>query len=141
MGIYEKSDTGVVFRLVQYVSPSGRKVISDWREGLATVGRRADMDVFLRNMVKKSVWAYPEIGGFSGKHLKGFRELRWRSDNVPHRIGGYFAADNEFVMLIGFTHNKKKYDPPMALDMLDSRKKKLRSGEATRCEYAITTSR
>lgn len=140
MGIYEKSDIVVVWCLFQYVSSSGRKAIEDWRNSL-TAPRMADFDVFIRNMAKKSKWEYPEIGGFSGRHLKGFREFRWKSENVPHRIGGYFSADDEFVMLIGCTHNAKKYDPPAALDTLQIRRRKLITGEATICEYSVFTSR
>lgn len=140
MGIYGKSDTVVVWSLFQYVSSSGRKAIEDWRNSL-TISRMADFDIFIRNMMKKPKWEYPDIGGLSGKHLKGFRELRWRSDNIPHRIGGYFSADDEFVMLIGWTHNAKKYDPPSALDTLQLRKKKLTTGEARFCEYSILTGR
>ena len=140
MGIYGKSDTVVVWSLFQYVSPTGRKAIEDWRNSLA-LSRRADFDVFMRNMVKRSKWEYPEIGGLSGKHLKGFFELRWRSENVPHRVGGYFPSDDEFLMLIGWTHNAKKYDPPSALETLRLRKMKLNSGEASGCEYEIATGR
>jgi hypothetical protein len=141
LGIYEKSDDVVVWKLLQYVSPTGRKVIDDWRGSLTTVVRKADFDSFLRNLVKKSKWVYPDVGGLSGKHLKGLYELRWKSDGVPHRIGGYFAADDEFVMLIGWTHNKKKYDPPTALELILTRKKNLKTGEAALCEYTILTGR
>jgi hypothetical protein len=103
------------------------------------------MDVFLRNLVKKSKWTSPDIGGLSGKHLKGLSELRWKGgDGVPHRIGRYFSADDEFIMLVGFTHNKKKYDPPSTLDsggVLLTRKRNLQTGEATLCEYSILTGR
>ena len=140
MVIYEKSDNVVVWCLFQYVSPTGRKAIEDWRCSLE-VSRRADFDVFLRNMVKKLKWEYPEIGGLSGKHLKGFFELRWRSGSVPHRVGGCFSGDDGFVMLIGWTHKGRIYDPPSALDTLPLRKKKLTSAEASICEYEIATGR
>ena len=138
MEIYEKYDVGVLWRLFQYVSPTGRRTIDDWRAAL-TVAGRADFDVFLRNMAKKSKWQYPDIGGLSDKHLKGFRELRWKSSNVPHRVGGYFSSDAEFVMLIGWTHNAKKYTPPTALDLLVKRSNHLSTGEASICEYSIFT--
>ena len=53
MGIYEKSDDVVGWKLLQYVSPMGRRAIDDWR-GSLTITRMADFDNFLRNMVKKS---------------------------------------------------------------------------------------
>jgi hypothetical protein len=103
--------------------------------------RRADFDVFLRNLVRQSKWEYPDIKALSGKSLKGLRELRWKSENVPHRIGGYSPAGNEFVMLIGWTHNAKKYDPPSALEELPKRMKRVTNGEASTCVYEIITGR
>jgi hypothetical protein len=140
VGIYEKSDDRVKWKLLEYVSPSGRPAIENWRDDFVTATRKADLDVFLRNMVKKSDWVPPDITSLKGKHLKGFRELRWRSDDgVPYRIGGYFSADDEFVMLIGWTHNKKKYDPPAALDTLITRRRNLANKEATLREYKVFT--
>jgi hypothetical protein len=137
--IYEKNDIRVKWTLFQYVSPLGRPAIDDWREGL-TVPRRTDFDVFLRGIVKKSRWVHPDLVSLSGRHLKGFQELRWKGvGGVPHRVGGYFSADDEFVMLIGWTHNQKKYDPPSALESLIKRKKRLTTGEATLREYQILT--
>jgi hypothetical protein len=139
MPTYEKRDTGVVWTLYQYVSPMGRKSIEDWRDGLSA-RRRTDLDVFLRQMIKRRKWERPDIGAFVGKNLKSFRELRWRSENVPHRIGGYFSADDEFVMLLGFTHNARKHDPTEALDLLPRRKRRIQSGEATICEFTVVNS-
>lgn len=137
MEIYEKRDIDIVWRLWQYRSPMGNEAITDWRKGL-TISNMADLDTFLRNMVRKTKWAYPDVRGLSGKHLKNLHELRWRgADNVPHRIGGYFSSDNEFVMLIGWTHDKKKYDPPSALESLQKRKKRVNAGEASLIEYPI----
>jgi hypothetical protein len=139
--IYEKSDVPVRWIFLQYVSPSPnkRRAIDDWRCDL-TISDRADFDNFLRNLTKKSKWSYPDIGALSGHHLKGFYEFRWKGENgVPHRVGGYFSANNAFVMLIGFTHNRRKYVPAAALESLIKRKNRLRTGEATLCEYSILT--
>lgn len=136
--VYEKNDNSVVWKLLQYVSPSGRRTIDDWRASLS-IPRQADCDVFLRNLVKMARWQRPDISGLSGKHLAGFYELRWRSQNVPHRIGGYFSVNGVFVMLIGWTHNAKKYDPPTALELLISREKQLRREEATIDEFTVPT--
>jgi hypothetical protein len=140
--VYEKSDTGVKWKLYEYVSPvpAQRRVITEWRKDLL-IPRRADMDVFLRGIVKKSDWTNPDIDWLKGKQA-GFIELRWRGgDKVPHRIGGYFPTDKEFVMLVGWTHNARKYDPPEALDTLVKRKRKVETGEATIREYEVITGR
>jgi len=135
--IYEKSDNVVLWRLWEYVSPAGRNVISDWREGLPTVTRKADFDSFLRYQSTAEKWESPELRSFSGKKWKGLHELRWKSGGVPHRIGGYFAAPDEFVMLIGFTHNQKKYDPPDMFETILKRRKLLQNGGATLHEFKI----
>jgi hypothetical protein len=131
--------------LLEYVSPaSGRGVIGDWRDDLVSISRKTDMDMFLRNMVKKSNWSFPDIRGLSGKRWRGLSELRWRSDNVPHRIGGYsLEGGATFVMLIGWTHNNRKYDPPSALETLLTRRNQVKTGTGAPLlrEYKILTSR
>jgi len=44
------------WRLYQYVSPAGRRAIDDWRKSLPIGPPRADMDTFLRDMVKRDLW-------------------------------------------------------------------------------------
>lgn len=125
-----------VWKLYQYQSASERKAIVDFRKDL-TVGPRADLDSFLNTIVKKKEWDYPDIGPLRGKKYSGLTELRWSSGNVPHRIFGYKKADHEYVMLIGCTHNKRKYRPPDAMDTAVERAKKILSGEAKICEYTL----
>jgi hypothetical protein len=93
-------------------------------------------------MKKLEVWGYPHLKPLHGKPLKGLHELRWKSQGVPHRIGGYFASADQFVMLIGCTHNAKKYDPPDALsETILVRKKQLQNREASLREYKVLTGR
>jgi len=141
LGIYEKSDSVVLWRLWEYVSPMGRHAIHDWRESLPMVQRKADLDAFLRYQVTVQNWAFPELRPFSGKKWKGLWELRWKSDGIPHRIGGYFANEDEFVMLIGFTHNQRKYDPPEMFDTILKRKNLIQKGDATLHEFTILSGR
>lgn len=139
MGLYEKYDTVVSWRLMEYVSPLGNPAISDWRIGLPTAVRKADFDTFLKLQVTKVNWTFPDIRALSGKPWKDLYELRWRSDGVPHRIGGYFAEPMVFAMLVGFTHNAGKYDPSKALKTILKRRKQLQNGEAWLNEYRIFT--
>ena len=139
MVIYEKSDSVVLWRLWEFVSPAGRHVIRDWRDALPTTQRKADFDAFLRYQVTQRNWGFPELRSLSGKKWKGLSELRWKSDGVPHRIAGYFASPDEFVMLIGFTHNHRKYDPPEMFDTVLKRKALLQKEEARLDEFKILT--
>ena len=114
-------------------------MIEAWRRDLRP-HRQADMDVFLRGLVTKSEWAPPDVKPML-RNPSGFWELRWKGGNFPHRIGGYYAAPKEFVMLIGWTHKDNVYNPPEALESLKDRKGKLLRGEGSLCEYEIFTGR
>lgn len=129
------------WRLLQYVSPAPghRKAIEDWRKSLPIGSPRADLDAFLKVMAKKAEWNYPDIDSLKGKKYKGLSELRWRSGRVPHRIIGYTSADHVYVMLIGCTHNGRKYDPTSALKSAVDRKISINNQEATTCEYPLLT--
>jgi putative component of toxin-antitoxin plasmid stabilization module len=127
------------WKLSEYRSSSGRLAMTDWRKGLPVGLPRADMDTFLKNMAKLEKWTYPDIGSLKGKNNHGVYELRWRSGNVPHRILGYMRSDHEFVMLIGCTHDKKKYYPSGCMETAVDRRKKIQSGEASINEYQLPT--
>lgn len=136
MKIYEKSDT-FKWTFYQYVSPGGRKAIDDWRKSFAAGSRKADMDVFLRELAKKQEWEWPDIDSLKGKPYKGLSELRWKSGGVPQRIIGLGIGDHQYLFLIGCTHNKKKYTPPEALDTAADRRDKIARKEATFDAYPL----
>jgi len=127
------------WRLLQYRSGNGRKAIEDWRKTLPVGLPQVDLDTFLIIVAKKDKWEFPDIGGLSGKKYQGLSKLRWKSGKVPHRIIGYTQEEHVFVMLVGCTHNKKKYDPPDALITAVRRKKKIENREADTCEYKLIT--
>lgn len=127
------------WRFVQYVSPMGREAITDWRKKLPIGAARSDMDAFLKVLAKKETWDYPDIDTLKGEPYKGITELRWKSGRVPHRIFGYKTADFEYLMLIGCTHNKKKYDPPDALETARRRRQEIDRSEASTIEYRLLT--
>lgn len=133
---------------MEYRSEMGRCAISDWRKTLPVGSPRAFLDTNLKRMAKKADWVYPDIEGLHGNHLKGISELRWKCCGVPHRILGYTlrlpTIDTEgsisqgvFVMLIGCTHDKKKYDPTDALNTAAERRKNIEQGKASTSEYQL----
>ena len=136
--VYEQTYIMVSWQLRQYVSPMGRKAVDDWRKGLPAGVPRADLDAFLKNIVKERSWEYPVIGGLSGRH-SCLTELRWRSKGKPHRILGYQLQEFEYLMLIGCTHDKKKYKPSDALETALRRRKDVEEGRASYCEYQLVT--
>jgi hypothetical protein len=126
----------VEWNLQEFSMPMGRLAISSWRTSLSP-RRRADFDAFLLYLSKLDAWEYPDTKPLTGKQFNGLHELRWRSENVPHRIGGFYSDKREFAMLIGFTHNAKKYTPPDALKTLIERKKQIDRKEASLREYKL----
>jgi hypothetical protein len=102
---------------------------------------RADLDQFLNVLAKKAYWTYPDIDSLKGSKYKGLSELRWQSGRVQHRLIGYAEEATVYVLLIGCTHKQRRYDPTDALDTAADRKKKIKSGEATTCEYQLITGR
>jgi hypothetical protein len=130
----------VKWKLLQYVSPMGRAAIVDFRKSLTVGDPRADLDTFLKNMAKTAIWEYPHIDTLKGPYAGlGLTELRWKSNRKPHRILGFRSNDFEYTMLIGCTHDEKKYDPPDAMDTARRRKKELESGKASTNEYQLLT--
>ena len=95
------------------------------------------MDAFLAFMVKLETWEYPDIDSLKGDRYKGLTELRWKSGKMPHRILGYQTGAFEYLMLIGCTHNEKKYDPPEAMETARRRREEIQKGEASTSEYKL----
>jgi hypothetical protein len=149
--IYEISDS-IKWRLEEYVSPMGRKAIADWRKKLAVGAPKAFLDKFLKDRVKEAKWGYPVIDGLKGEKYQGLSELRWRCGR-PHRIIGYSLNTPKidgpkeeqhagvFVMLIGCTHDGKKYYPTECLDSASDRKKEIEQGKASTIEYILPIDR
>jgi len=125
-----------IWKPLQYVSSSDRHSIDDWRKGLPLGPPRVYLDRFLSTMVQRERWEWPELRLLRG-HLAGLSELRWTCDSVPYRIIGYKTREYEYLMLIGCTHNKKKYTPSDALDTAHRRREAIRKGEASSDEYQL----
>lgn len=136
---YEISDMVTKWRLYQYVSPNGRKAIADWRKSLPMGPPRADLDTFLRDMVKQDVWSSPSFEPLQ-REQRGLWELRWKCNRLPYRIVGYLPADHEFLMLIGCTH-RESYDPQDALETALLRWKQIQNNEAFYDGYQLIVGR
>ncbi len=126
----------------------GRGAITDWRKKLAVGLPRSFLDSKLKDMVKKTKWVYPDIGGLTGEKYQGLSELRWKCSRVPHRIIGYSLSlprldasgglqRGIFVMLIGCTHDDKKYTPTECLNTAAERKIEIEQGIAETSEYKL----
>jgi len=80
-----------------------------WRKRDLAIGRpRADLDTFLKNLVKLRAWEYPVIDNLKGERYRGLSELRWKSGRTPHRIFGYHQGELEYLMLARISHRVAK---------------------------------
>jgi hypothetical protein len=127
------------WRLLQYLSSGGRGAIDDWRKSLPVNPQQADLDTFLKMMVKLDKWEYPHIKPLTGPHA-GLTELRWKSGGLQHRIVGYRTGEHEYLMLVGCTHRGKQYNPSDALNTARRRKQQIEQKEALSNEYKLLTS-
>lgn len=127
-----------------YVSPAGNDKIADWYADLS-VQRKADADEFLKNMrkTKSDEWQMPNyrrkmrpIKGVKDRDVKGLGELRWTSENVEHRLLGFFHGGSWYA-LIGCTHKGNVYDPANALVTAVKRKKEVENGEVPTVAYEL----
>src|SRR5947208_2382397 len=96
-------------RIRCYVSPAQNNKISEWYTRLSKQGK-SDADTFLRMMRLISDWQMPfyrpqlkAVKGAKSRDLKGIGELRWTSQDVEHRLLGFFA-DGVWNAVIGCTH-------------------------------------
>ena len=133
------------WRFFQYESPAGRKSVDDWRKEMPIGLPRADLDNFLKLLAKSTEWSHPDIAPLHGRPYRGLTELRWKSGRVPYRLIGYSRRQpnpplpGEYILLIGCTHNAKKYDPPSALETARRYREEILQGKARTCEYRLIT--
>ena len=133
------------WKFLQYESSAGRKSIDDWRKDIPVGLPRADLDNFLKILAKSAEWSSPDISPLHGKPYQGLTELRWKSGRVPYRLIGYanrrpeLPELGEYVLLIGCTHNAKKYDPPSALESARRYREDILRGKAKVCDYKLIT--
>lgn len=102
------------------------------------VQAKADMDSFLRIIVRKDSWSTgSDFKWLTGPKFRGLGELRWKSMKTQHRIVGYYSGPKTFVALIGCTHKQNRYDPPNALETAVERRKRIERKEAKTSAYNI----
>ena len=119
----------------QFQSASGREAISDWRKDLSP-RRQAAFDIFLDRLSKMRSWPLDFCAPLQG--YRGRWELRWKVENVQHRVFGYYGGPAIFVMLVACTHKGKVYDPPGAFRTMVDRSGKLDKREGTLSTYELT---
>ena len=121
--------------LFEYGLSVKAKVITNWRIDLS-VQAKADMDVFLSDLVKSERWKPPKIDSLRGD--KGLLELRWKSsEGVQHRIFGEYDGEKKFSMYVGCTHKGKVYKPSDPFKLARERRRDRNNGIGGMYAYEI----
>jgi len=107
-------------RFLDYVTPSGNNDIAEWY-CLQSMDCRAAFNDLLEILSKKADWG----GGHEFARLQdGLGEIRWKIENVQHRIiGCAWKNPAGYLLLIGCTHKQRIYNPPDAIGTADKRRR------------------
>ncbi|MGB9429195.1 MAG: hypothetical protein WCC11_04865 [Gammaproteobacteria bacterium] len=110
-------------------------LIRDWCEKLSEKGS-ARLAAILEHLEQSKSWQKPEFKRLSGKAYKDLGEIRFKADNVQHRIIGMNGpAEGTYTLLIGCTHKDNIYEPPNALVTAVQRKKNLEDKTGSTCDH------
>lgn len=119
-----------IWQFMDYISPSGKNMITDWYAGLS-YQEQADFDTLMSILVKTQQWREPAFKRLQGRPYAGLGELRFKSERKQHRVIGFHGlGPRQFTLLIGGTHKQNIYNPPHALDTAVRRKREVESGAA-----------
>jgi len=121
---------------MDYVLPNGNNPVRKWYTKELSADEQADIDVLLGTLENAKTWKQPVYKSLSG-NAQGLGEIRWRGSNGrPLRLIGFHSpVGNKFTILIGCTHDGKKYQPPEAMSSAISRKRDLERNRGSICEH------
>ena len=122
---------------MDYVSPAGTNQIKKWSRKKLSIQGREDFETMLSMLAKQQTWDSLDFKLLSGKHLQGIGEIIFKSEQgTPLRVACMWGTDeSQYILLVGFSHKGKVYDPPTAFDLAIQRKQLLATGEGNICEH------
>lgn len=122
------------WRIMSFVSDSGRNEIEEWIEKRVAIGERKRLRIefndILRGLrfVRAESWSRPQFAWLHGDHCKEIGELIVDLPNVPYRPLGCFGPEpDQFTILIGARKDRKRrgkvqWDPENAIQTAIQRK-------------------
>lgn len=104
-------------RLRDIIGTSGKGVIGSWIA--AHPGARARLRIRVQHLrrIPRTEWTKKQFRPLGD----GLFEIKWEWNNVQFRIAG-FDHNGFFVMVVGYTHKQKVYDPRNWLETAKRRK-------------------
>jgi hypothetical protein len=115
------------WRIMKFVSDSGRDRIEEWLEKTVPIGHRKglriELETILRHLrfLKAELWGRPQAEQLQGNYCHGTLELIVDWENVPYRPLGCFGPEpDQFTLLIGARKDRKRkgkvqWDPENAI--------------------------
>ena len=121
------------WRFLSY-AVGGKCSITAW---LSDLSSRVDAAFQVRlDLLKVTLlWNRKHCVPLKGRKLEGLWEIRFKADDVQHRVIGFQRANREFVMLIGCRHKQNVYDPHSALTTAVDRMNAVNEGKAEVRDY------
>ena len=135
------------WRLMKFISDSGRDLIEEWLSKAVTIGERKgvriELETILRMLrfVKRESWSRPQFDWLQGDHCRGIGELIVDYRGVPYRpLGCFGPAPDQFTLLIGARKDRKRkgkvqWDPENAIETAIKRRDVL--NEQNTAEYVL----
>lgn len=119
-----------IWTFYDYVSPSGRNKIEDWRDDLSE-REKAFVDVLIKNYSRMSDLTN-DCRQLAGTH-SGLIEFKFKmSDRQVRLVWEYGPNSKEITILMGCYHKQRRYTPTDALDQCLRRRRDLQTGIASR---------
>ncbi|MDX6498892.1 MAG: Phage derived protein Gp49-like [Blastocatellia bacterium] len=122
-----------IWTFFEFQTVGGRGVITEWAEGL-TAEAEDDFYGLLRNLAvtTRRLWVRPVYGVFG----PDIGEIRFKANNLQHRVFGCFLAEaGQYALLVGATKKGRNYSPRDAIDTARRRQKLIQNDRSQLREY------
>jgi len=125
------------WRIMKFVSDSGRDAVEDWLSKQVPIGERKgvriELEAILRNLrfLKAEMWSRPQFDWLQGEHCQGIAELIVDYRGIPWRPLGCFGPEpDQYTLLIGARKDRKRkgkvqWEPENAIQTAIDRRKML----------------
>ncbi len=123
-----------LWTFMEYVTSGGRGVITQWASREIEIIAADEFHDTLRYLenTPRDLWVRPEYAPFDAE----IGEIRFKSNGKPHRVFGFFLmTEKQYVMLIGATKDKNKYNPRDAEKTARRRRREVLDGRSGINEY------
>lgn len=109
---------------MEFLTSSGRGVITEWYADDLTLEAQQEFDTILRFLAvtPRVLWTRPQYSPLTPE----ISEIRFRANNLQHRPLGFFRSEaKQYIMVVGATKKGRLYTPREALSTAIDRKNRI----------------